>query len=1341
MYVVSTTRPPAAAFGAAVGNFCGGDSAYVAVNRGTLLSVYACRQDNSGIDHLHDFYMHGTLKYVCAIPVADAAAPHTLARHLLFLCTVKQQIVLVALERTLDTSTDASPLRMTTLFQSEPDTCLYQYDPGEVELCCCTSAAAAASPPLVAFALTRGELFVFDVFAALARDAVKRRQSSHLTRLFSPDTVASVTRRAKVDVFSRCYMDCTEYDVKDMTFGCVSTPFRGLPPHAITAPQRAASAAAGAAAAASMKGDAALSSSSALYLLYADPHGKVHVSEYELTSLPMSATDVAGESSSVGGPVRPPARLPLPAAGSAGPVQRVRRCGLVQPNVDPTATRIVASRHGLFVVGNHLVTLVHQLRPRKSVFSREIPSRHGIVDVGCAAVSTDASELVIGFSDGVLARVAVVPGSAASDDAELEFRFLSQPAPTVPTEVVALRADLYLVCSRFDSSFTVHLENVSCERVLHNCGPVLDMTAHHSGARCSVVASTGIQRGGGVSVLRSAVMLREQASVLLRCHPQRILCAGGLLCVAAATATANRFFRVSVPALTLDELPPHLFPELLSRHVLVEVGCDAAPDHLTLVSTRGIAWLRFLPARCEVVAEQPRRADEADVLFAVVRRGLTILCDGAAVSVYRGRELAYTVPSPTDVAVSALSLVSATLMAVGYWDGSVVLYELGRRRADAAGRLVLNSVPRSIVCVADSPLLYIGRLDGFLVETTTELLRRGEARRSVFVAARPLELQELGGPQPGLLCLGDAPLVVLCGAGGEAQLTGLHLMGVTAAATVDAGLQCHAMYSRRDGRLHIGFLEALEKTSRTFLPLGETITQLHETPAWGGYAVAVRKVEGDEVLFLPAAVVEAPWSADLAAWRAAAAPLLENERCVFLETVRLGGAEGGERTGAMSSEAEEEEWPPLLLVGSSFTFPDEQRARSGRITWFALRESHQRQRLHLIASKDIGGALQCCAAVPNYKGRIALGVNGCVCLYKWNREDATFVAEERCRVGLTVTKLIPVHNTRLAASVLVALDVRYSAFFIEVDTLQGSLRVLCRDAHLRGVMDGHVSPDGDDLCLFDDNLNFTALSVVPLPPAEAADGGAAQPAAAAPQYRFEVRAQYHMGDLVTCVRQGTFAAASLMDPPASVMPPLASLEPRLRLPGVDGPQLIFATAHGGFGVVTPVCAATYLVLRALEVSLERVVQPLAGLPHRGFRDVLRTGQERGVSYLASETGCALARERLGGSAAFNTVDGDTVERFVRLHPQEKRHVCRAATDAFLHAFARCVDEAGRFVAPPARQEQCDLGAPGTPLPPFVDQRNETVALANTFLQEGGLPPLPFAAEALEQQLVNLQRLH
>ncbi|KAG5472594.1 hypothetical protein LSCM1_03999 [Leishmania martiniquensis] len=1347
MYVLSTSRLPTAAFGAAVGNFCGDGATYVAMNRGTLLSLYVCRQGDSGIEHVQDFHLHCTLKYVHSVLIVDAAAAHKFSRHLLFLCTLKQEIVLAALEASPELTGAAAPLAMITLFRSDPGDCLYQYEPSEVELCCCSTAitAAVTPPPFVAFALTRGEFLLFDVFAALARDATKRKQNGHLARLFSPELVASISHRAKADIFSHCYMDCTEYDVKDISFGCLSPWPKG---HAQSAAHRSSGA--------GTRGDSAFASSS-LYVLYADPYGKVHVSEYEVAFSPTAEADATVKSSYGGSSVRQPARPPSSPAELTSLDRRVRRCGLLQPNVDPTATRIVGSRHGLFVVGNHLVTLIQQVRPRKAVFSREIPSRQATLDVSCASVSADGSELVIGFSDGVLARVAVASRGTSGEDPELEFRFLSHPAPTIPTAMVTLHTDLYLLCSRYDSTFTVRLDAASWERVLHNCGPVLDMTTHQSGPRCSVVASTGIHRGGGVSVLRSAVMLREQASLPLHPRPQRVLSAGGLICITPADTT-NRFFLLSTRALTLEELSADLFPEVVSHHSLVGVGCDAAMHGLVLVSVRGIAWVRLLGSRCEVVSQLRRKTNAPDILFAFACYGLTAVCDGTVVTVYHGQEVVHTVAAVGGVAVSALSLVSSTLLVVGQWDGGVTLHKLGRSHTEVVGRLLLDSVPRSIACAAPqlprssvegegvSQSIYVGTLHGFLVETTVALLRHGEARRSVFVAPHPLELVELGGPRPGLICLGDVPLVVLCGAGGDVQLTGLHLMGVSAAATVDADAQCYAFYCKRDGLLYIGSLDALEKTSRTFLPFGETITQLHETVAWGGYAASVRKVEGDEILFLPAAVVQSPWAAELAMWRSAAVPLLENERCVFLETVHLDGAGGGgpaersgepiDASGSANGGLCDEESRQLLLVGSSFTFPDEQRARSGRISWFALREEDQRQRLCLIASKDIGGALHCCAAVPHYKGRIALGVNGCVCLYKWTTEDQTFVAEERCRVGLTVTKLLPLYDTALAASVLVALDVRHSAFFIEVDTLQGSLRVLCRDAKLRGIMDGHVGSDAETLCLFDDDLNFTALKVVPVPlVADEGDAGAA--AAATPQYRFDVRAQYHMGDLVTCVRQGSFGAAPLL----KASTPSALGLNQLVLPGIAGPQLVFATAHGGFGVVTPLHAPTYLVLRALEVSLERTLPAVAGFSHHAFREVLRAGQERGVSYIASKTGCALARERLHRNAPLNTVDGDLVERFMQVSLHEKKHLSRLVTDVFLCAFAQHTGENGVFAALPATQEQCGVNAPGTAMRGFAQYPTEIIAQANAFLEQGELPLLPFTSEALEQLVMNLQRVH
>ncbi|KAL7708297.1 CPSF-domain protein [Lotmaria passim] len=1369
MYIVSTTRPSTAVFGAAVGFFCGGSTAYAVVNRGTLLSLFVCRAGDIGIDHVQDFHLPCTLKYIFAVPIAEQTPPYKLSRHLLFLCTIKQEVLLVALEKTTEPSQATNVFTTTTLFQSGPDDCLYQYDPGEVDLCCCTTASLGSSvssapppPPLVAFALTRGGLYLFDVFAALAREGVKRKRNSHFTRLFSPDVVAEVLHRGKSAVFTHSYLDATEYDVRDIAFG-YHPPSPAAPLFASSSPSSSQRVIAG--------GAKASHATVPFYILYADPFGKVHVSEYELSvaaataaAAAADADDGAGTRSSgvaAGSATHLPGRRWAPSSPTSDLAasfhdRRLQRRGYLQSNVDPTATRIVGSRHGLFVVGNQLVTLIQQARPRKSVSSREIPSHHGALDVSCVTVSVDTSDLVIGFSDGVLARVVVLSTDPGGEETEMEFQFVPQPVPTIPTGIVALRPNLYLLCSRLDCTLTVRLDEMTCERVLHNCGPVLDMATQQSGPWCSVVACTGVQRSGGVSVLRTAVMLREQGVVPLQHSPLRVLCAGGLLCV--SSAVANRFFRISTRSSTIAELPPHAFPATAARHPLIELGQDAALDELVLVSQRGVAWVRLIGTQCETLAQQPRGNSEPDYLFASARHGVLALCDGKDIAVYHGHDFVLTLPSVSGVAVSALALLSFQLLCVGDWDGNVVLYELRRPQPEVVGRLRLNSVARSIACVAPHPaalekgglthLLYIGTLDGRLIETTAALLRSGEVRRTISVAAYPLELQQLDG-HAGLLCLGSVPLIVLCRPEGV-QLTGLHLMGVSAAATLDADQQCYALYSKQDGKLHVGCFDSLEKTTRTFLPLGDTVTQLHDTPLWGGCAVAVRTVERDEVLFLPSSLIHSPWTTtDVSGWRAGAVPLLENERCVFLQAMSLDGAEDDNADGSDKGNAAEgeREWPQVLLVGSSFTFPDEQRARSSRITWFSLREAHQRKRLHVIASKDIGGALQCCAVVPNYKGRIALGVNGCVCLYRWNAENQTFVVEERCRLGLTVTKLLPLHNTKFAASVLVALDVRHSASVVEVDTLQGSLKVLCRDATLRGIMDGYASTDTDDLCVFDDNLNFTALRMTQLAPQEDEEKTTAD----TPRYRFEVRAQCHLGDLVTCVRQGSFAATSMLASSAAEESPLSSpsstgapeggAPTQLLLPGIAGPQLVFATVSGAFGVVTPLCLDTYCVLRSIELALERTtVSFAAGLCHHTFKDILQPGQERGVSLIATQKGGTLVRDRLKRYEALNTVDGDFVETFLKLSPSEKQHISRIASEIVLMVWTERLDEDGVLVTQPPDQEQCRL-LDGASTKPLAHYSAEVLMKANSFLRSDGLPALPFSPTALERLIINLQRVH
>ncbi|KPI83651.1 putative CPSF-domain protein [Leptomonas seymouri] len=1354
MYVVSTSRPPTAVFGAAVGFFCGDSTAYVVVNRGTLLSLFVCRAGDLGIDHVQDIHLPCTFKYIFAVPIAEQTPPYKLSRHLLFLCTIKQEVLLVALEKAAEPSREANAFITTTLFQSGPDDCLYQYDPGEIDLCCCSTAPLGSSsspspppPPFVAFALTRGSLYFFDVFAALAQEGLKRKRNSHLARLFSPEILAEVAHRGKSTVFTHCYLHATEYDVRDIAFGYHS-PSLAAP--LFSPSQRVVTG-----------GPKANSASAPFYVLYADASGKMHVSEYELSVMAVAADGDGARRAVVGSATRLPGQSWAPSSPTSEVTsflsfhdRRLQRRGFLQSNVDPTAVRIVGSYHGLFVVGNQLVTLIQQVRPRKTVSSREIPSHRGTLEVSCATVSVDARDLVVGFSDGVLVRVVVQPAELSGEETELEFQFVPQPAPTIPSGIVALRQDLYMLYSRFDSTLTIRLGEMTCERVLHNCGPVLDMATQQNGPRCSVLACMGVQRSGGVSVLRTAVMLREQGVVPLAHSPQCVLCAGGLLCV--SSVVANRFFRVSTRSSSVEELPANVFPAVVAKHPLVELGQDAALDQLILVSSRGVVWMRLLGARCEVVAQLPRNRNEPDYLFANARYGLLALCDGKDVTVYHGQDPIFSLPSETGVEVSALSLLTFQLLCVGDWDGNVVLYELKRPRPEVVGRLRLGSVARSIASVAPHPaalekggpvrLIYVGTLDGCLIETTAALISSGSVRRSIFVAPHPLELQQLGG-HVGLLCLGSVPLVVLCKPEGV-QLTGLHLMGVSAAATLDADQQCYALYSKQDGQLHIGSLDSLEKTTRTFLSLGDTATLLHDTPQWGGSVVAVRKVERDEVVFLPSSLVHSPWATDLSDCRAGAVPLLENERCVFLQTMSLDGAEnpggsdrGGDRldSSAPASGAKSEyDWPQVLLVGSSFTFPDEQRARSGRITWLSLCEAHQRKRLVTIASKDIGGALQCCAVVPNYKGRIALGVNGCVCLYKWNAEDQTFVAEERCRLGLTVTKLIPLHNTKLATSILVALDVRYSAFFVEVDTLQGSLKVLCRDANLRGIMDGYIGSDTDDLCLFDDNLNFTSLRVTQLEPPDDAE----KSASAAPMYRFEVRAQCHLGDLVTCVRPGSFAATSILSAAESSASLSGATAPmQLLLPGIAGPQLVFASVSGAFGVVTPLLLPTYLVLHSVEMALERITASFAaGLCHHTFKDILQPGQERGVSLVASQKGGTLTRDRLKRYEAINIVDGDFVERFLLLSHTERTHVCQVASEIILLVWTERANDKGEFVPQPPTQEQCRFVA-GTATKSLARYPAEVLAKLNNYLQSNDLPAIPLSPTTLEQLLVNLQRVH
>lgn len=1313
MYVTSTSRHPTAALGAATGFFLGNAVSYVIVNRARLLSLYRWCEAEGRLQHVQDFHPHCTVKYVLAIPISEPSTSK-IVRHLLLLCSAKQEVSIVALDVEKADALQNGPFVERTLYCSSPDDCFYQFHPGDMDLCCCSqpnSFSTARWPPFVAFALTRGELYFFDVYAAIAGVGRHLKKTSLLQLLFPATVVAAIEQRSGAAAFTHCCLDCSEFDVRDAVFGLAS-------PSYVTG-------------ATSRYPNNHIGSEETLgfFVLHADPHGRMHVSEYGVYFASSDDTTSGSISCTASHTATTP---PMPSSIQGQPVQPsscVRRVGVLQSNLDMTSSKLVVSPYGVFVVGNHLVTLIQIIRQRKVVCSREIPSRSSMMEVSVAIMLTVPQFLVVCFQDGAVLHAQATPDPRNTEQMALQLEFIPQGLPTIPHAAVSLPSNRFLVCSRLDSSYTIQLNPFCAEVVLSNCGPVLDMATEERGPRSSVIASTGLGRNGGISVVRSAVSFQEQAAISLSASPSRVLCADNLL--VAVACKQNRFFHVSAVTTTIRELDPQQLSRSL-RHPLLDLAHDRASGEIVAVSVSGVVWMQRRSSTFRLIKEQPTTERDGVLLLGAIDHGFVAVSGGRSVVVYHSHQHYATIGAEASHGIACLAFPSRTHIALGSWAAEICLYQLERSNCVRVGIVSLSSIPRSIASTTapnssagDDVHFFVGSLDGYLEEISSSLATGAMAvNRRVWINNHPVEVSELEG-RNAVLCFGAVPMVVLPGAN-SIDITGLSLAGVTAGASIGAVPGCFAFFSQQDSQLHIGQLDSLEKTTRCFLPLHDTVTALHRMPQWDGYIVAMRKIERDELAFLPSSFVESPWS--FTSPTVGEVPLLENERCVFLETVNLGGSNGElvvDEYG-LARNVEDSEENTVLLVGSSFTFPDEPRSRSSRIAWYKLRPTTPSRRLHHVAGIDVPGSLQCCAAVPHYKGRIALGINGCVSIYKWSSDDATFVAQERCRIGLTVTKLVPLYDSPMAASVLVAFDVRFSAIFLKVDALQGSISILCRDAQLRGVMDGLAQPEMSEVFLCDDGMNFVSLKAKP---AEATSSAVDQQATA--RCRFETCAKCHLGELVTCLRVGSFAAVSARD--------TAAPTPSRLLPGIKGKQMVFGTVHGAFGVVTPVAVATYKLLSALERALEQVTTGFGGFEHRSFRDLLYPGQERGVSCKVLQNGTALMRTRLDRYQSINTVDGDFLEMYQTLSLRNRKQVARVASQLLINACASPNAEVEGITAGSSAGEVFVL--PSGPLGSIESYEPTRVEAVNVFLQDEMLPKLPFEVRDLDELVFNLQRIH
>ncbi|KAG8341775.1 putative damage-specific DNA binding protein [Trypanosoma vivax] len=1270
-FVVSTSKNPTAVLHVVPGRFLTDGESMVLLNRLNMISLY--REGGSSFEHLSDFPLFATLKFVEGLSFDDSSGN---VRHLVFLFSVKQEVSVVAFSRKSD-----GCIEMITLFHADVNTCLYQQRINDISLCCSGVYRTLHNTtlPIVVFSIHRGSVSAFDAVAAIATHSrLSKSATQTLDNLFPCDFVQNVFKKSRrLPPFSQGNFAASEVEVRSIALvhrdgmeGCAS-----------------------------------------LLVLYVDFSLKAHVSEYSIHM---------GSWEEKRGATKTPSRGWIPDAFNvlaAGDTFQ-RRCVLLS-NVETNACLLHALPDGFFVLGPQLITFsswrgaASQPGSTKSVTTLETPHSGAYAEPVCCAM-LPTRELLVYFWDGRYIKVMLRDGS---DGVNPGKTVLSHSAPmslsTTPNSV-AVVGERCVVGSRVDSTFWMNWRTGEGGVLVNNCGPVFDMTVAVDGPRMSVIASTGVGLSGGLNLLRSAVNVCQFAAVHGVVNVKRVCMAGNVIILSFPGYSRVCHFAVgkTMEVVEVYETP---FDTLVETLELVDISQGGA---FLQVTTSGV---NAVQGTMQEYIHRPGHGKSVEHAHSC--GGMLVFSSNTSICVLAVNEPHSVITFHSEYEVSSLAMVSTTSLLVGEWGSNAIsLYDVTAEGVHPRGRFTCSATPCSVSVIPyhGTSRLLVGLLNGYVADVLLDDIAGDSSVKvaETLLTLHPVRLFNLQSHN-AVLCLGEVPLVIIVSDNGF-QITGIDLYGIELCGIIPSSCSPvrYIFHSKKEQSLIFGNITDVQRLNTNFFPLRATVTLVKYMAWWNVFVMSLRRNERDQILTIMGYEL---WAPSPLRDEQNSLELLENERCVFVESVILGGGnEWSTGTDALENSA--------IIIGTTFAFPDEQLSRSSRFMWCSVEQgktANEKPQLRQQGSKDVQGALGCCCVVPNYAGRIALGINGCVALYCWNAVDSTFIAEETIGVGMILTRLMPVLQHDM--SYLVAFDSRHSSSVIAVDTIQGSLSVAARDPELRGVMDGTVLHSGarDDMCFGDDFFNLFCVPHV-MPSATSPDA----PAAGMPTCKLPTSAQYHVGDLITAMQQGSFAPCSLSN---GVVP-----VPKVLIPGVCGPQIVFGTTHGSFGTITPVTSETYLLLKGIEVAVAAVVPALGGFSHAAYREVLCANQERGVSRNASfeavnPRAMEVLRERRLKYVARCVCSGDLVEMFLTLSPDTQ---LRVIEEAAMHIQRWCLS-AGTTLEDFLERSDLDHVSHG-PSQSSAPCDTETI---NVLLRSKSLPTLPFTVAAIATFVRNLQRAH
>lgn len=712
-----------------------------------------------------------------------------------------------------------------------------------------------------------------------------------------------------------------------------------------------------------------------LYVLHTDAKLRNHLVQYTLQTLGASA---------------PPARYrramsAVPNSGSDAVQLAILglsfdavppRCPLVwsrtasvQSDLELEARRIVPIFHGVCVIGVQLVTyVVHHGVSVTEAFPRH-PDGPG--EVSAVAVTPDGRRTLVACDNGGIYEITVqsrraddepttddedlliLRGTAATTDinmdaVKLTVRCLLLRTPTTPSSIAASPScsNEVILSSLMGNVIALKLDRpeTSAAVLLENAGPILSLAvvpdeSSTTSSSSTIIASNGVDKDGGLYVLRTAVNFHEDMQLPWLEDLSHVFLVGDTLCF--AFPSYSRFLRfVGGPtasgdglcdaeadanagrAITLEEGEPAQLSLWFDDETILLAKADEAGSDMLQVTRHGFAVGHW----GEGCSSKKRVEGVIGHASAAASAGALAIAQGKHLSILDSRDQfaeKYAITCENEISCVQLSSSSSstTLFAIyGQWiSHQLTIRPLSEGWRTAAVSVILSAVPKSVVMCSlnngvSGTTICCGLSDGSLAfaavssrgaesEATLALEIVQEAklsRRPVHLELIPSGLQ---GSSCAILCCCDVPAVIY-EREGLIAVTGVALDDMEMAsysakestrspmgAAPLGMLPSMVVASPAQQTIRLGSLRSVQKVSRTPCQCSshQTISTVSYLHYFHRIGISARSADRDSLMILdPSSSFGAVLGHEAPAHGAVYA-LMNSERCTFIESVVIGG--------------------------------------------------------------------------------------------------------------------------------------------------------------------------------------------------------------------------------------------------------------------------------------------------------------------------------------------------------------------------------------------------------------------------------------------------------------------